>query len=159
MRTRKFVSEIYWPLLASHGLTGLPTVLHTGINTPFSSSTFNGLQLELRHFDTFRIDIKHSIFEEELSMHIVFPVSFTSYGNRGRRVFKRGIQNWKDFCLKINMLNGNYWIFRVGVSNGEVQKFDFQSQFSMSKIIRIFLIFFIEEYQFRSTFFVIDIFW
>ena len=33
-------------------------------------------------------------------------------------------------------------------------KFDFQSQFSMSKIIRIFLnSFFIEEYQSRSTFF------
>jgi hypothetical protein len=37
---------------------------------------------------------------------------------------------------------------------------DFQSQFSMSKIVRIFLIlFFIEEYQFRGMFFVIDIFW
>ena len=33
--------------------------------------------------------------------------------------------------------------------------YDFQSQFSMSKIIRIFLKFyFIEEYQFRGTFFV-----
>ena len=37
---------------------------------------------------------------------------------------------------------------------------DFQSQFSMSKIIRIFLnFFFIEEYQFRGMFFFIDIFW
>ena len=37
---------------------------------------------------------------------------------------------------------------------------DFQSQFSMSKIIRIFLnFFFIGEYQFRGMFFVIDIFW
>ena len=37
---------------------------------------------------------------------------------------------------------------------------DFQSQFSMSKIIRIFLnFFFIEEYQFRGIFVVIDIFW
>ena len=35
----------------------------------------------------------------------------------------------------------------------------FQSQFSMSKIIRIFLnLFFIEEYQFRGMFFVADIF-
>ena len=41
-----------------------------------------------------------------------------------------------------------------------VQKMDFQSQFSTSKIIWIFLnFFFIEEYKFRSTFFVIDIFW
>ena len=29
----------------------------------------------------------------------------------------------------------------------KVAKFDFQSQFSMSKIIQLFLIFFIEEYQ------------
>ena len=36
---------------------------------------------------------------------------------------------------------------------------DFESQFSMSKIIQIFLKnFFIEEYQFGGTFFVIDIF-
>jgi hypothetical protein len=36
---------------------------------------------------------------------------------------------------------------------------DFQSEFSMSKIIRIFLIFFfIEEYQFRGTLVVIDTF-
>ena len=41
----------------------------------------------------------------------------------------------------------------------KVPKFDFQSQFFMSKIIRIFLnFFFIEEYKFRSTFFVIGIF-
>ena len=24
------------------------------------------------------------------------------YGNTGCRVFERGVQNWKDFCLKIN---------------------------------------------------------
>jgi hypothetical protein len=39
------------------------------------------------------------------------------------------------------------------------QPLDFQSQFSTSKIIRIFLnFFFIEEYQFKSTFFALDIF-
>ena len=32
----------------------------------------------------------------------------THYGNTGCRVFKRGIQNWKDFCLKINIPKGNY---------------------------------------------------
>ena len=36
---------------------------------------------------------------------------------------------------------------------------DFQSQFSMSKIIRIFLnFFFIEEYQFKGMFYGVDIF-
>ena len=42
----------------------------------------------------------------------------------------------------------------------QLQNSDFQSQFSMSKMIRIFLKkFFIEEYNLVSTFFVIDIFW
>ena len=78
------------------------------------------------------------------------------------RVFKWGVQNWKYFYLKINIPKDDHWILRIGVTGScqEVTKFDFQSQFSMSKIIRIFLIFFfIEEYQFRGTFFVIDIFW
>ena len=40
-------------------------------------------------------------------------------------------------------------------SHQKVPKSDFQSQFSTSKIIRIFLkIFFVEEYQFMSTFYV-----
>ena len=53
------------------------------------------------------------------------------------------------------LLNFKFWI------NGELSKkpkFDFQSKFSKSKIIRMFLNFFIEEYQSRSIFFVIDIF-
>ena len=46
-------------------------------------------------------------------------------------------------------------ILRIGVFGRcqKVPKSDFQSQFSTSKIIQIFLFFFIE---FRSTFFVID---
>ena len=45
-------------------------------------------------------------------------------------------------------------------SDRKMTIFDFQSQFPMSKIIRIFLnFFFIEEYQFRGMFFVIGIFW
>ena len=64
------------------------------------------------------------------------------YGNMGCRVFKRGVQNWKDFCLKINVPKGNYWILRIGVIGRcqKVPKFDFQSQFSIPKIIGIFLI-------------------
>ena len=49
------------------------------------------------------------------------------------------------------LLNFEFWI--IGELS-QMPKFDFQSQFSMSKIIQIFLnFFFIEEYQFRSTFF------
>ena len=55
--------------------------------------------------------------------------------------------------------------FHISYQNSEISWpkvpiSDFQSQFSMSKIIRNFLKnFFIEEYHFRGTFFVIDIFW
>ena len=35
------------------------------------------------------------------------------YGNTGCRVFKKGIQNWKDFCQKINIPKGNYWILQI----------------------------------------------
>ena len=34
--------------------------------------------------------------------------SYYLYGNTHCRVFKWGIQNQKDFCLKINILKGNY---------------------------------------------------
>ena len=31
------------------------------------------------------------------------------YGNMGRQyAFKRGVQNWKDFCQKIKIQKGNY---------------------------------------------------
>jgi hypothetical protein len=61
----------------------------------------------------------------------------------------------KDHLTQRKLLNFENWC------NGgcqKVPKFDFQSQFSISKIIGLFLFFFLEEYQFRSTFFVIEIF-
>ena len=42
------------------------------------------------------------------------------YGSTGCRGFKLGVQNLKDFCLKINISKENYWILTIGVSNGEV---------------------------------------
>ena len=36
-------------------------------------------------------------------------------------VFKWRVQNWKDFCLKINTPKGNHWILRIGVM-GTCQK-------------------------------------
>ena len=47
----------------------------------------------------------------------------------------------------------------VHMGRQKMPKSDFQSQFSQSKIVRTFLnLIFIEEYQFRSRFFVIVIF-
>ena len=61
----------------------------------------------------------------------------------------------KNQVTQRKLSNFEFWID----GDQEVVKFGFQSQFSMSKIIRIFLNFvFIDEYQFRSTYFVIDIF-
>ena len=76
--------------------------------------------------------------------------------------FQAGGTKLKAICLTINRLKGNYWILRIGLMGRcqKVPKFDFQSQFSTSKIIRIFLkFFFIEEYQFWGIFVVIDIYW
>ena len=51
------------------------------------------------------------------------------------------------------------WVNVVKILHFDLH-FDFQSQFWMSKIIWIFLkIFFIKQYQFKSTFFVIDFSW
>ena len=53
-----------------------------------------------------------------------------------------------------------FWYILLWTTFGRQQNSDFQSQFSMSKIIRIFLnLFFIEEYQLRGTYLVIGIFW
>ena len=30
------------------------------------------------------------------------------YGDTGCQVFKRGVQNWKDFCLNINVQKGKF---------------------------------------------------
>ena len=55
--------------------------------------------------------------------------------------------------------------FHISYQNSEISWpkvpiSDFQNQFSMSKIIRNFQNkFFVEEYHFRGTFFVTDIFW
>ena len=44
-----------------------------------------------------------------------FDSNGARYGNTGCEVFKRGVQNWKDFCLRINILKGNYSILRIGL--------------------------------------------
>ena len=38
-----------------------------------------------------------------MELSSVMLTSVTAYGNKGCRVFKQGVQNWKDFCLKINI--------------------------------------------------------
>ena len=62
-------------------------------------------------------------------------------GNTSYRVFKRRIQSWKYFCLRINIPKGNCWILKIGLMGKceKVPKSDFQSRFSTSKLIRIFL--------------------
>ena len=42
------------------------------------------------------------------SIYQVFLDGCKVYGNTGCWVFKTGVQNWKDFCLKINKPKGNH---------------------------------------------------
>ena len=42
-------------------------------------------------------------------------VEYDDYGNTGCRVFKIELQNKKDFCLKINVPEGHYWILQYSV--------------------------------------------
>ena len=58
---------------------------------------------------------------------------YLRYGNTGYGVSSPGIQNYKYFCLKINIPKGNYWILRIGVM-GTV---DFHSQFSYRHLCTI----------------------
>ena len=36
------------------------------------------------------------------------------YGNMGHGVFKQGVQNQKDFCLRINILKEFYFLYKIG---------------------------------------------
>ena len=84
----------------------------------------------------------------------IMAIKVVKFLNRGTKL--------KDFCLRFSILKGNYWKLRIGLMGScqKMPKFDFRSQFSMSRIIQIFLNFcFIEGCQFRSTVFVTDIFW
>ena len=86
---------------------------------------------------------------------------YPSYGSTGSGVFKRGGTKLERFLPKNQHNQTKLFILSlVGIMGRcqKLRKFDFQSQFFMSKIIQIFLVFFIEECIFRSTFFVIDIF-
>ena len=73
----------------------------------------------------------------------------------------RQYRGYKIFWIKIKISKGNHWILRIGAVGRcqQVPKFDFQSQFPIKKSSEFFSFFFIEEYQFRSTFFVIEILW
>ena len=82
------------------------------------------------------------------------------YGNTGCGVFKRGVQNSKDFCLRINILKESYWILRIGWEVSKSAKiWHSKSIFCVKNYPNLSQFFFIKEYQFRSTFFVFDIFW
>ena len=111
-----FQSRIQITTGPSHGL---PTALHTGINTPFSSSTFSGLQLELRRFDTFRSRYKAFNFRRRtldaqsfscffyvllFSCKYYVPFSYVS-----RQVFKvRKCTQYKSLMRKVVILRIAY---------------------------------------------------
>ena len=71
---------------------------------------------------------------------------------------RKGCKKQKSFLIKSNVVKWNHWILRISVMGRcqKVPKSNFQSQFSMNHVNHSDL-FFIEEYEFRSIFFVIDI--
>ena len=50
--------------------------------------------------------------------------------------FQGGIQNWKHFCLKINIPKGNCWILRIGVK--KCQNVTFKVNFLCQKSSKSF---------------------
>ena len=95
---------------------------------------------------------------------ITMDIILRHYGNMECRVFKQGsggLQNWKDFCQKINITKGNYKILRIGETAKfqKVSKFDFQSQYFYVKNIRnLFDFFSLKNMNLGAQFFFIDIF-
>ena len=58
--------------------------------------------------------VAHVVVQTKPTKHGMFEYG-VHYGNAGCRVFKRGIQNWKYFYLRINIPKGNYWILSFGL--------------------------------------------
>ena len=68
--------------------------------------------------------------------------------------FTSGATKLEYFCLGINILKGNYRILRIGLWGGvnKCQNLSFKVNFLNQKLSENFSFFFIEEYQFSSTF-------
>ena len=88
-------------------------------------------------------------------------IRYIHYGNTGCGVFVFQKKLEGFLPKRINIIKGNYRILRIGLKGRcqKVPKFDFQNQISMSKMIRIFLIFFsLKNIHSGAPFFVMDIF-
>ena len=72
------------------------------------------------------------------------------YGNTGCGVFKREIENYKYFCLRINIPKRKLLNFGLMVSCQKVSKFDFQSNFLCQKSSKSFSFFIIEDIMRKS---------
>ena len=72
-----------------------------------------------------------------LSIHIMPHVS---YGITGYDVSRPGIQNKKDFCMKINISKGNDWFLRIGLmgSLGSLKK---------SELLKLIILIFHEKIE------------
>ena len=75
-------------------------------NNPNGNSNAAKMKIKSENLESYEMD----------DMDTNEPVDNDSdYGNTGCRVFKLWVQNWKDFCLKINIPKKNYWIFKIGL--------------------------------------------
>ena len=104
-----------------------------------------------QHYIYWRRNINRSKLFSIKKFSKIFPNLFSHLyctvcrdGNMGYGVFKRGVQN---FCLRINIRKGNYWILRIGLM-GRCQKVQNHPTSWLSKSI-----FYIKNYPNLSQFF------
>ena len=70
---------------------------------------------------------------------------------RAVEFFKWGIQNWKDFCVKINTPKENYWTFSFGLILSNIGH-HFSNKFILKKLRKIHRIFDIKNWLWESNF-------
>ena len=68
----------------------------------------------LNFHETVSSDLVFDCITKIIAKQVSLPCSH-HYGNMGCGVFKRGLQNQKDFCIRINIPKGNYQILSFGL--------------------------------------------
>ena len=86
--------------------TSVPSSIDLSSN--FGGLYFEGGTVENRALSESQSEAASGLVSDFDKFEFSFGVSvFFIDSSTGCRVFKRGVQNWKDYCLKINISKGN----------------------------------------------------
>ena len=99
---------------------GKPKTMQKDLHTPHMCCIF--LIWRYVVFKVSRLGVLPLILSQIKFANLTQSKGFMYYGNMGSGDFKRGVQNEKDFCLKINIFKGNYWLL------GRCQKLGIMSE-------------------------------